>query len=128
MLKYEDMTRKTEIAHQYFMHKVAFTMGPVELKAAIDKAENIQIIDVRNIESYKKSHIPGAISMPGAELKENLFGLDKKKISVVYCYSQQCHLAAKSAIILAEHGYPVVEMEGGYAAWHEAYHDLSEAA
>ena len=117
MLKLENITKQTELAKTYFQNKVAFTMGPVELNESIKKNENIQIIDVRSRESYDKGHIPGAISIQGSEIKSNLYKLSKDKITILYCYSQQCHLAAKTAIVLAENGYPVVELEGGFTEW-----------
>ena len=46
-----------------------------------------------------------------------LEGLRKDKINVVYCYSQVCHLAAAAAFEFASRGYPVMELEGGFAGW-----------
>lgn len=36
----------------------------------------------------------------------------------MYCYSEVCHLAAAAARDFAEHGYPVMELEGGFEEWH----------
>jgi rhodanese-related sulfurtransferase len=41
----------------------------------------------------------------------------KDGTTVVYCYNQTCRLAAEAALELAAHGFPVIEMEGGFAAW-----------
>lgn len=119
MLKQENLIRNTELAKEYFQRKVAFTMGPVELKKSIDLNENIRIIDVRRFNDFEKGHIPGALSLPADSIEMHLNKLSKDQINIVYCYSQQCHAAAKSAIILAENGYPVVELEGGFATWKE---------
>lgn len=118
----ESMTRNTEKAYKYFLKKMAFTLGPVELKKRMDEEpEQIQIVDLRKAEDYDRSHIPGAISMPKTELESGMRKLDKNKITVVYCYSQQCHLAASCAIVLAQNGYPVMELEGGFKVWRDDF-------
>jgi rhodanese-related sulfurtransferase len=33
------------------------------------------------------------------------------------CYTQTCHLAAQACVKFASRGYPVMELEGGFAAW-----------
>jgi rhodanese-related sulfurtransferase len=118
MLKFEEITKQTERAKEYFESKVAFTLGPVELKKTIEEeADRIQIIDLRQLEEYNRAHIPTAVSVPGNKLELHIEKLSKNKINILYCYDQQCHLAAKSALMLAEKGYPVMELEGGFNAW-----------
>lgn len=125
MTKLEQITKNTEKAKEYFENKVAFTAGPVELKKMMsDEGDRIQIIDVRKAEHYQQGHIPSAISIPAANLESSLDKLSKDRITVVYCYSQQCHLAAKSAIILAGNGYPVIELEGGFTEWENSDFDI----
>lgn len=120
MLKYAELTKNTQKAKEFFMDKVAFTLGPVELKEMMGR-DDVQIIDVRKSEDYQKSHIPNAISIPGKDMESSLSKLSKDKINVVYCYTQQCHLAAKAAVILASNGYPVMELDGGFDAWFKIY-------
>jgi rhodanese-related sulfurtransferase len=118
MLKLENITLQTERAKAFFEDKVAFTVGPIELKEIIEKSpDRVQIIDVRSNEYYEKGHIPTAISIPAKDLSAHMHKLSRDKINVVYCYTQQCHLGAKSALILAENGYPVIELEGGFMEW-----------
>jgi len=118
MLKLENITKQTQRAKEYFENRIAFTVGPVELKNMIEEERtSIEIIDVRLKEHYNKGHIPSAISIPGKDIEMNLNKLSKDKINVVYCYNQQCHLGSKAALILAEKGYPVIELEGGFNEW-----------
>jgi len=118
--RFIDITKQTERARLYFEDKLAFTVGPVELKGMLEDP-TVQIIDVRKKEDYDKGHIPMAISIPKKDLENNLNKISKDKINVVYCYTQQCHLAAKAAVILAEKGYPVMELEGGIDVWKNQY-------
>ncbi len=125
MTQLEQITKNTQKAREYFENKVAFTAGPVELKKMMaEEVDRIQIIDVRKADDYQKGHIPEAISIPAAQLESSLNELSRDKINIVYCYSQQCHLAAKSAIILAGNDLPVIELEGGFAEWRNADYDI----
>ncbi len=112
MIKLNDPAK----AKAYFESKMAFTIGPVELDRALKKESNVVVVDVRAPEDFAKGHIPGAISLP--EEKWTRFeGLQRDKINVVYCYSQNCHLAARAALEFASHGYSVMELDGGFADW-----------
>jgi rhodanese-related sulfurtransferase len=113
-------------AKGYFEQKLAFTTGPVELDRWIKTGEhNLVIVDVRAEEDFEQGHVPGAINLP-KERWDNPKGLDRQKTNVVYCYNQQCHLAANACVRLAAKGYPVMELEGGFGAWKERELDVEE--
>jgi rhodanese-related sulfurtransferase len=113
-------------ARAYFEDKLAFTTGPVELDRWIKSHEdNLVIVDVRAAEDFAKGHIPGAINVP-KEKWSRPQGLEKNKTNVVYCYSQQCHLAANACVQFAASGYPVMELEGGFGAWKQYELDIEE--
>ncbi len=78
----------------FFEDKVAFTTGPIELSHMLE-SHSVNVVDVRAAEDFEKGHVPGAISLPKGSW-ENPLGLSRDKINVVYCYSQQCHLAANA--------------------------------
>jgi len=104
-------------AQDYFDAKLAFSTGPVELHTLIEKRARINIIDVRASEDYDKGHIPGAVNLPH-EKWVTLEGMTQDRMNVIYCYSQQCHLAAHAALFFAKEGFPVQELEGGFEAYH----------
>jgi len=106
-----------EKARQYFANRMAFTTGPIELDRNRNRPD-IAIIDVRAAEDYAEGHIPGAVNLP-EEKWPTLQGLRKDALNVVYCYSHVCHLAAAAAVEFAGKGFSVMEMEGGWKAWHE---------
>ncbi len=120
MLKHSNITKQTQRAMQFFEEKLAFTLGPVELKNNLDN-EQVEIIDVRKAEDYDRSHIPTAISLPASDIELRMNSLSKSKINIVYCYTEQCHLAAQIALKLSERGYPVMELEGGFDTWKNVY-------
>lgn len=105
-----------EAAVDFFSEKLAFTLGPVELKKMLED-KKVKLIDVRRKEDYDESHIPESISIPKDDLKNRLNELSEKDVHVVYCYNQQCHLGAAAALVMAKNGYPVMELDGGFDVW-----------
>ena len=113
-------------ARRFFEDKLAFTAGPIELERWIKTGEdNLVIVDVREAEDFAKGHIPGAINVPRDQW-DNPQGLSKSKTNVVYCYTQECHLAANACVRFASQEYPVMELEGGFNAWKESQLDVEE--
>jgi rhodanese-related sulfurtransferase len=105
---------------------LAFTTGPVELERWIKAGEdNLVIVEVREEDDFAKGHIPGAINLP-RNCWQNPQGLSKNKTNVVYCYTQQCHLAANACLQFASMDYPVMELECRFAAWRGNQMDIEE--
>ena len=105
-----------QAARAYFTQKAAATTGPHELTGMIDRKEEIVIVDLRFPTDFRKAHIAGAVNLPKGKWQTGA-GLSKEKLNVLYCYNQTCHMAAEAALELIAQGYPVVEMEGGFATW-----------
>lgn len=105
-------------AHKYFKAKMEFTTGPMELDHMIKDHENINIIDVRSFEDYTLEHIPGAINLPRGKW-ETCSGLSREAVNIVYCYSEDCHLAVEAALEFTAKGFSVMELEGGFDGWKE---------
>jgi rhodanese-related sulfurtransferase len=114
-------------AKAFFEDKMAFTTGPVELERMLKSGQNgINVVDVREAEDYAKGHIPGAKNLPRD--KWNTFeGLQRDKTNVVYCYTHVCHLGAAACVEFAGHGFPVMELEGGFEVWKENGLDIEPA-
>jgi rhodanese-related sulfurtransferase len=106
-------------AATYFEAKLAFEIGPVELKMGLEKGEKYQIIDLRTTELFAKGHIPGAHQSLYDNLEAKLTHLSKEVTTVVYCYDELCYLSAKAALFLAKKGYKVRELSGGWDGWVE---------
>jgi rhodanese-related sulfurtransferase len=114
----------TRKAVEFFEAKLEFTTGPIELNSMIESGEYVNIIDVRSKEDFSKGHVPGAVSLP-RERWNSFKGLSRDRPNVVYCYTQQCHLAARACRFFAENGYSVMELEGGFEGWQK--HSLAIA-
>ncbi len=61
---------------------------PQELFSLIkSNANNVTVVDVRDLEEYKEGHIPGAINIPVISFASQSGKLDKNKKIIVYCNS-----------------------------------------
>ena len=118
--KIKEIRFDTKRAQCFFQELLAYTLGPIELKDLLVDG-NVNLVDVRRSEDYEGAHIPGAISIPKERLADNTNMLSKENITVVYCYNQQCHLGIEACLILAEYGYPVMILEGGFKTWTEDF-------
>ena len=118
--KIQNIRNNSEKAECYFSRKLAFTLGPVELKE-LSEEKNIKIIDVRTRADYEVGHIPQAVSIPYEELESQLEKLNKDELHIVYCYNNYCHLGSRAALLLARNNYPVMELSGGFKTWSEEF-------
>jgi rhodanese-related sulfurtransferase len=114
--KFMAIVHDTARALMFFENKISFTTGPVELEHRIKDGDDVVIVDVRDMDDYAKGHIPGAINLPRGTWDDPQ-GLSKDKVNIVYCYTQTCHLGAQACAVFAAKFFPVMEVEGGFAAW-----------
>ena len=95
--KIKEIRQDTQKAEDFFTKRLAYTLGPVELKNFMEKG-GVKVVDVRLKADYDIAHIPGAISIPKDELDKRLTELSKDEITIVYCYNQQCHLGDNACL------------------------------
>lgn len=113
------LTKETTDAAKFFEAKLAYEQGPVGLNQLIQNKERVQVIDLRTPELFNKGHVPTAVNVQYDELEAYLPKLDKEVNTVVYCYDITCHLSAKGALLLAQKGYRVQELVGGFNTYAE---------
>ncbi|MFK0172833.1 rhodanese-like domain-containing protein [Streptomyces sp. NPDC090306] len=76
------------------------------------------ILDSRSAESWEQGHVPGAVHLPTALIGERAGRLLDRSVPVVtYCWGPGCNGATRAALALAELGYQVKEMLGGFEYW-----------
>ncbi|GGN31384.1 sulfurtransferase [Streptomyces fuscichromogenes] len=76
------------------------------------------VVDSRSTESWDQGHIPGAVHLPTALVPEQAAELLDRTVPVVtYCWGPGCDGATRAALALAELGYQVKEMLGGFEYW-----------
>ncbi|MBI4484740.1 MAG: rhodanese-like domain-containing protein, partial [Acidobacteria bacterium] len=77
----------------------------------------VTVIDVRPREEYLAGHVPGAISLPVAELKRRVPTLSKRRDIVAYCRGPYCVMALDAVDILRRKGFRAHRMEHGVLEW-----------
>lgn len=88
------------------------------------RADDIVLLDVRDADEFAAGHVPGAISIPLAELDRRLSELPADKSVVAYCRGSHCVLSADAARILSDQGRAVRHFPGGFADWQDAGLDV----
>jgi len=77
----------------------------------------VTILDVRPPEEFRAGHIPGALSVPLADLKKRLAGLPKDRDVVAYCRGPYCVMAIEAVALLRKKGFRAYRMEQGVVEW-----------
>lgn len=76
----------------------------------------IQIVDIRKEEDYKRGAVKGAIHISAEQLEEgNFTGLDKEKEICVYCHVGDT--SREAVELLAKAGFCAFDLEGGYRSY-----------
>jgi rhodanese-related sulfurtransferase len=66
------------------------------LKFMMDESEPFDLVDVRSVQEYSAAHLPGAVSIPFAQLAARYTELNPRTPTVVYCrLGQTCILACQ---------------------------------
>lgn len=77
----------------------------------------VTVLDVRPSEEYHAGHIPGALSVPLAELKKRLAHLPRNREIVAYCRGPYCVLAIEAVTLLKAEGFRARRLEEGVPEW-----------
>lgn len=81
-------------------------------------ASNFVLLDVRDPQSFRGGHVPGATNLPHGKINErNLSSYPPDTLFVVYCNGPHCNGADRAAANLARLGRKVKKMIGGIEGW-----------
>ena len=114
-----DWTTPPATAAAHFASRLAVETDVSDVAAALDSGRpGFVLLDSRSAESWAQGHVPGAVHLPGREIAERaLAELDRSVPVVTYCWGPGCNGATRAALTLAELGYRVREMIGGFEYW-----------
>lgn len=87
-----------------------------EVKQAIQKNQNVQIIDVRNREEYNQAHIPNAMNISLQELKDYITKFDGNVKYITAC-GKGGGRSAEGAKLLKQYGLNAMWLCGGTNKW-----------
>ncbi|WP_210481049.1 rhodanese-like domain-containing protein [Naasia sp. SYSU D00948] len=106
-------------AADFFRARLAFETDASDVSAALETGDpGFTLVDSRGEAAWEQGRIPGAVHLPRAEIREEAARLlPARGAVVVYCWGPGCNGATKASLELAELGYPVREMIGGFEYW-----------
>ena len=106
-----------EVAESYLERRDTLEpIPPEELRRRLN-AGDVTLIDVRPGDEFAAGHIPGALSVPVAELADRLGELPKRKEIVAYCRGPYCVLAVTAIELLRQRGYRARRLIESIPAW-----------
>jgi monothiol glutaredoxin len=105
-------------------------MDPKEIDVpaaiALLDAQQAVFVDIRDAESYRTGHVPGATHVTDGNIAAFTAAADTSKTIVVYCYHGRA--SRGGAQHFAEQGFDAVSLIGGYTAWSAGGHPSESAA
>ena len=108
---------------QHYKAKLEYEIDPWDLNEALERGDEILVVDTRTTEAYGRSHIPGAINIPHRTMNTATTApLDKGALIVTYCVGIRCNGSTKGALNMLQLGFRVKELIGGLDCWrHDGY-------
>lgn len=106
-----------QVTRQYLEQRGA--LEPVDNEELVRRvrAGEVTVIDVRPREEYVAGHIPGAISVPLADLPKRLRDLRKRQDIVAYCRGPYCVMSLDAVDLLRRKGFRAQRLEHGVVEW-----------
>lgn len=109
-----------ELAERYFADPDGVApVDPASLLARVRRGE-VVVVDVRPEGEFAAGHLPGARSIPVAELARRIATLPKDCEIVVYCRGPFCVYALEAVALLRARGFRAARLEGGLPDWRRA--------
>jgi rhodanese-related sulfurtransferase len=91
-----------------------------ELTRRLQDGDNLVVLDVRPAAEYAAGHLPGAVSIPVAELRRRLAELPVDREIVAYCRGPYCAFAHEAVSVLRDEGFAARRLEDGLPEWQAA--------
>lgn len=108
-----------KLAHAYLGDRDGLEPVPRAELARRLKRGDVIVLDVRPAPEFASGHIPGARSLPVAELGRRLKEIPKTRHVVAYCRGRYCVFADDAVRMLRRKGFRASRMEDGFPEWRE---------
>lgn len=106
-----------EVSQQYFGGRRQMT--PVDRRQLLSRirAGEVTVLDLRDESEFATGHIPGARSVPLAELRKTLRTIPRDQEVVAYCHGPYCVLSLEAVQLLNARGYRATRLDDGLVEW-----------
>ncbi|MGY1690231.1 rhodanese-like domain-containing protein [Geodermatophilus sp. SYSU D01105] len=115
----DDWSTPPSEAAAHFARRLAVETDVSDVSAALGSGTpGFVLLDSRSREAWEQGHVPGAVHLPGREIADRAPAeLDRSVPVVTYCWGPGCNGATRAALALAQLGFRVREMIGGFEYW-----------
>lgn len=91
-----------------------------------ENAGQVQVVDIRDEESYRQGHIAGAFHLHNSNIQDYIQEADPESPLLVCCYHG--HMSQSAAAYLSEQGFrETYSLDGGFEAWSQSTAGESES-
>ncbi len=106
-----------QVTRQYLRERGVMEAVDRDVLVRRAKKGEVTVLDVRPDVEFQAGHIPGAISIPLAELKRKLTQLPRDREIVAYCRGPYCVLAIEAVEMLRKNGFTASRLSDGVPDW-----------
>jgi rhodanese-related sulfurtransferase len=100
-----------------------------ELHRLMGGDKPVQIVDVRSAAEWRRSHIPGAVSVPIGGLKRRLASLQLDAHQPIIAICLSAHRSIPAVRLLRARGFDnAVQLKGGMLAWWRQHYPTERAS
>jgi rhodanese-related sulfurtransferase len=105
-------------AQTHFAARLSLETDCADVHQALSQTPDFILLDVRGPSAYARSHVPGALNLPHAQITaQRMAEWPADTLFVVYCAGPHCNGADRAALRLAGLGRAVKLMLGGMTGW-----------
>ncbi len=113
----ERLAEIDRVLHTFLQDRQALEgIGVQELRQRLEEGSAV-VLDVRPEAEYRAGHIPGARSLPVAELRARLREIPRNREVVAYCRGPYCVFADEAVALLRAKGFRARRFEQGLPDW-----------
>ena len=116
-----------DVAVSHFEAKLEVETDPSDVHSDLLSGDSgFILIDARAPEAYRRSHVPGAISLPYREIDAAAVSdFSGDDVVITYCWGPGCNASTKAALRFANLGFRVKQMIGGIEYWRREGYPLA---
>jgi rhodanese-related sulfurtransferase len=104
-------------------------ISATELHVRLAGDNLLQMVDVRSGAEWRRSHIPGAVSVPIHELKKRLAALQLNTQQPIIAICLSAHRSIPAVRLLQAQGFEnTVQLKGGMLAWWNKHYPTERAS
>ena len=93
------------------------TIQAAYVKHLLEAGQRVILIDLRTVEEYRKSRLPGALSIPLSELRGRFQDIPKTGLVVLYCACPSAEIHAAYLFLRDQSYRNLAVMDGDFSFW-----------